>query len=97
MNIKKIHKIVDSTDEPLKIIDQALHTGVITKGNENDYVNLLSKVYPNSESDEALETLDKLKNLPFDEGAQIDYSIDSESTEENSIKVGKFYLNFKLK
>jgi hypothetical protein len=96
MNIDNIvDSLEGSFEDKMRIIDDVLHSGVITVGNYNDYTNLFNRIIPSSEGSTRTEIINNLEDL-CEKGDRLKYVFSDKLFEEFVYKVefGNLNLTF---
>jgi hypothetical protein len=95
MSTNEIFDILKEESDPIKVIDSVLHSGVVTIGNDNDFVNMAFRVAPNLTTEELNDLQEQLRIEGVQEGESLNYKLSSELEEcVLKIKVGNLYLMF---
>lgn len=92
-------KQLQDNENANKILDSLLAKGLLTIGNENDYINCINTCYPNATPEDVENVVSQLESK-VDEGTQCNYYLlDFEDSDALlSIQVAQnLYLNFYLK
>lgn len=90
---------LDGNPNAKQILDSVLDKGIVTVGNQNDYINCLNKCYPNATPDQANDIFEQLE-ANVDEGTVCSYFLLDSSDEESVLSIpvtDKLFLNFYLK
>ena len=66
-------------------MDSILDKGIITVGNQNDYINCLQKCWPNATSEQANEFSEKLDT--FESGTVLTYILSDESDDSSVLSI----------